>query len=141
MSPLAVLAVSSRGETVVSAQLILNRGNTSLQCGHTYREAAGFLARHPGAIILCKGWSAGNRADWISRLIGEADPSALILVTHPDENRISVEVRLMRNDDVLRDLVENPEMMRKIQVAWEYCEATCGAQTSLDEYAMGLPRM
>ena len=141
MSQLTVLAVSACEQGLLSAQLIFVKGGTQLQCGRTYSEAAEFLSRHPGTLVVCEGWSNSKSNECLSRLVREGLPSALILISIPDEKRVSVEVRLIRNDDGLRELVENLEVMRKIQLAWEYCKAACTEFSSIDEHVMRLPLM
>lgn len=141
MGQFSVLAVSLCEQGLLSAQLTFGNGGTRLQCGRTYSEAAGFLSQHPGTLVVCQGWSKNNWGDYVSRLVREGRPSALILLASPDQNRVSVEIRLIRNDDVLRELVENPELMRKIQLAWEYCKAACNEPSSIGEHAVRLPLM
>lgn len=141
MRQLSVLAVSACDQDLLSAQLIFSQGSTRLQCGRTYSEAAGFLSQHPDTLVVCEGWSNNRWKDCVARLISEGHPSAVIAISHPDENRVRVEVRLIRNGDVLGELGQNLEMMRKIQLAWGYCKAASAGFSLIDEHVMGLPLM
>jgi len=141
MSRLAVLAVSACEQGLLSTQLNFENGGTRLLCGRTYAEAASFLSRYPGAVVICSGQSSSNRSDCLSHLIAQGRPSAVIFLGNPDGNRVRAEVCLIRSEDALRELVENPEAMRKIQLAWEYCKAAYTRFSPADERAVGLPLM
>ena len=138
MRQLTVLAVSACEAGMLSAQFIFDQGRTELQCGRTYADAARFLSGHPGTLVV---WKGRSNSKCLARLIREARASALILITSPDESRVSVEVRQIRNEDALREVVENPEVMRKVQLAWEYCKAAWTGSSLIDEQVMRLPLM
>jgi hypothetical protein len=69
----------------------------------------------------------------VARLIRESQPSAVIVMPIPDEDFYRVEVRLIRNENVLREIVQHPEVMRQVQLASAYCKAVCTGSLLLDE--------
>jgi hypothetical protein len=138
MVQLTVLVVNACEPGPPSAQLIFAHGETKLRCGRTYSEAAGFLAQHPGTLIVCMG---SSNSQIVVRLIREGHPSALIVVPIADEDFYRVEVRLIRNENVLWEILQHPEVMRQVQLAWAYCNALCAGSLLLDEQMVSLALM
>ena len=138
MGQLAVLAVSPLKQGLISAQILLGKGPTELRCGHTYSEAAAFLYQYPGTLVMCE--RSSSDSDWsdvVAHLLAEGCASALLLVTDSSEDRVSVEVRLLGCDDVLREFFQNVEVMRKIDAAWRYCKAANSESVAVDQRSIG----
>ncbi len=122
MRKMAVLALSPSEDGILSAQIVFWQRGTELRCGGTMAEAAGFLARHPGALVLCR-WAGQDRGRnaALSWLLGAGRPSAVVWMGECGRDKISVEVRPAGDLRAAREILGNPELLRKIYLAWSHC--------------------
>jgi hypothetical protein len=120
MNEINVLAVSASEQGVLSAHLTMEDGRSTLTCGRSYPEALEFLRRHPGAIILCKGTQNPSSFGYLSALVRDGHPSAVISIC-PTETRYRVDLQLIHETDALQQLGESCDVLSRVFAAWEYC--------------------
>jgi hypothetical protein len=124
---LDVLAVSYSGGDLLSAQLVFaeDRRVRTLECTHTFSDAARFLSEHPDAVILCEESAPeGTGANLISTLVSEANPAALITLKRGNPTAACVTVQIYRDHEALRVLFVDGDVLGSIRVAWQYCKET-----------------
>ncbi len=122
---LNVLAVSYRGGDLLSAQAVFaeDRRVRALECAHTFADAARFLSDHPGAVVFYdESAPKGTETNLISRLVSEANPSALITFERGNLTSACVNVQIYREHEVLRELFLDGNVLGTIQAAWRYCK-------------------
>lgn len=120
MGELNVLAVRTSGQDLVSAQVTVEDGQTTLACGRSYPEAVEFLHRHPGAILLCKDRQELASTACLSALVRDGHPSAIVWIC-PTDQQLEVDLRLLGDPEPLRRLADGSEVLRKVLLACEFC--------------------
>jgi hypothetical protein len=132
MHQLSVLAVSPSNDGIASAQLEFSQAGTEVRYGRTIAEAAWFLSRHPGALVICE--KTGGRAwdDALSFVLSSGWPSAVVSIANPSGDSISVEVSSQGPLQTTSELLGNPETLREISLAWQRCKTLCPEEASLN---------
>lgn len=126
MKRMSVLALSGNRNGLFSVQIEFSPRGTELHSAHTADEAAEFLRRHPGALILCDRLARANFASGpLAEAVEAGHPCAIVWMDDLGPQRFGVEIEECGGLAAARKILEDPSLLQKIHVAWRYCRQCC----------------
>ena len=131
MKRVAVLALSKDENGLFSVLIEFSSQGTSLRCARSGRDAAFFLSRHRGALILCDRLARDTFSKSpLSRAIEAGNPCAVVWIEDLGPQRIGIEIDRCGDLAVARRILGDPAMLQKIHVAWGFCRQ-CSADPGM----------
>jgi hypothetical protein len=131
MKRMAVLAISEDANGLLFVLLEFSRRGTDLYSGRSSGEAAVFLERHPGALVLCDRLARDTLAGGpLAKALEASRPCAVVWMDDPGPRRAGIEIERCGDIAAARRLLADSVLLQKIHVAWRQARE-CGLEPAM----------